>query len=931
MNALGSYVSYLSGYIPTTVKDAAGLIPQISQDVRHITWLSIERVFWPPQDDVRFFLLLGYSDGFQIWDLQDPGVPREVLSRQDKPFAQGRLLPAPLAPTEGQSDGQAPALGITAQPLMAYLHRGTPSLVRLFSLKEHDDVHLLRLTEPARSLQASRRYFAVGLAKQVELYDALHFHSLFSVQCHGAANPTFALGHRWLAYNLPPQLPLSGNGGLLAGGPRQLPTMLKDGLQYLGQVGQRTLDHVLMPPSEGEGQPPPITAARSGIVAVRDAVSRSVIAQFDDHNDAVEMMAWDPSGLQLVTCAALGHRVLVHRAMVGAQHALVMDDAADGGLTLGSVVFQHLYTLSRGVTPAVISDVSVSDDGRLVAVSSAKGTTHVFCLPPLHGSCALSHHRTQESVQLAAAPSCGSGSAGDLGIGLSLGSRGRVRKPVSLAACTRVRLGSTLLQEGLLPQCCFLSASHLGTGMQPRPGCGIDGCPRMYVATRAGGVALYSLVPGAGSAGAGGAGGSGTHAAPCAGGGAAAGGGGSGSGPTAISGKEAAPILGSPPSNSAVAGATVGAPSTAAGVDGAYPGGGAGGGAGVMACGAGGAAPKSGSAAHRARTAAGGASAAAGNSAGSTESGDWQAVLCNELHVCRQLRHFKECRLTPRDLGLRSSRASSPLPSPRCRAASGSGGFVLSGDAVEGVGAWSRAASPASGTGTPGRGSMTPKLRAQSPRVASSSPSPAQRFPGECAGGALAENSKWLAQVETVTSVPSEVPLWLCPQLSFHAYPETLPHGELNRRLRAGQLVDGRRRIEVIRPERPGEGVRYDGASLPGDERLSLLFGGALGAAVDDSSGSVAVFAGAPVPGAAASGVWRPGEQPFGDCGVLGTDAAGFGGGGRASSGPSVTVAPAWGSLAGDGNRTPGASGSLAQPDGIGDGLEDLEEDWLHA
>ena len=31
--------------------------------------------------------------------------------------------------------------------------------------------------------------------------------------------------------------------------------------------------------------------------------------------EPIEMMVWDPSGLQLITCAALGYRVLVHRAI----------------------------------------------------------------------------------------------------------------------------------------------------------------------------------------------------------------------------------------------------------------------------------------------------------------------------------------------------------------------------------------------------------------------------------------------------------------------------------------------------------------------------------------------------------------------------------------------------------------------------------------
>ena len=47
MSVASSLFSSISGYIPTAVKDAAGLSPQISEAVRHITWLSIDRVFWP--------------------------------------------------------------------------------------------------------------------------------------------------------------------------------------------------------------------------------------------------------------------------------------------------------------------------------------------------------------------------------------------------------------------------------------------------------------------------------------------------------------------------------------------------------------------------------------------------------------------------------------------------------------------------------------------------------------------------------------------------------------------------------------------------------------------------------------------------------------------------------------------------------------------
>jgi len=854
MSAITSYVSFISGYIPAAVKDAAGLCPQISEAVRHITWLSVERVFWPPQESVRFLLVLGYTDGFQIWDLQDPAAVREVLSKQDKAVAQARLLPVPLVPT-GEAE-EAQPLGITAAPMMAYVHRGAPALVRLFSLKLHDDVHLLRLTEPARTLQASRRFFAVGFTRQVELYDAANFQALFSVQCNATAGPTFALGHRWLAYNLPPQQPAAvvganAAGVLLAGGTRQLPSVVWDGIQYLGQVGQRTLDHMLMPQHEGTEQAPTAAAARGGVVAVRDAASRSVIAQFEDHVEPVEAMAWDPSGLQLVTGAALGHRVLVHRALIGAEHALVMHDSVEGGLALGSVVFQHLFTLSRGYTPAVISDIAVSDDGQLVAVSSAKGTTHVFRLPPLH-SAALGHRVETGAVRLTPTQPCASSVPSELGIGLSLGAGNAAPKPLNLSACTRVRLGSVLLQEGLMPKCGFLSpakpSASSRSSSQPR-----DACPRMYVATRTGTLALYSLGPGP---------------------------------PPATASTSSASSVGE---NSLLASAGMAPSSSSSGSSG--PG-------------------------------------ATGPGAG--EGGDWQALLTKEVHTCRPFRHFTERRLSPRDLGIALARghtASAPLTgSPDARASSP--GPAGAADAAGSsrcppLAAWASPqlgpqASPVLGP----RASPSLGPCARSPVLAPRSGEAVARHaaPEDAPGGTpgSSEPSKWLSSVEMSTHVPMEVPLWLSPQLSFHSYPANVPRSELNTALRAGQAIPGRRRIVVSRPERPGEGVRYDGgANSPGrEERLSRLFGGALGAAVDDVPASTTVAA-APPRGLTAA--------------AAGAASAATAGSSTGRMPAAVAVGPAWGAISEQHLGGFATGGSLEQVDGIGTGLEEVEEDWLKA
>mmetsp|Transcript_82943 Transcript_82943/g.231354 ORF Transcript_82943/g.231354 Transcript_82943/m.231354 type:complete len:886 (-) Transcript_82943:97-2754(-) len=885
MNALTSYVSYISDYIPATVKDAAGLNPQISQDVRHITWLSIERVFWPPQESLRLLLVLGYSDGFQVWDLQDPTAASEVISRQDKPVTLVRLLPVPLVHGEA-SDGTKGALGVAQAPLMAYLHRGAPALVRLFSARAHNDVHLLRLTEPAKALQASRRYFAVGLARQVDLYDALDFQQLFSVQCHAAAaSPTFALGQRWLAYNLPPQQVYvnAGAGGLLGGGARQLPSVMRDGLQYLGHVGQRTLDHVLMPSTHDavEQQHAAQSAARCGIVAVRDAASRAVIAQFEDHTEAIELMAWDPSGLQLVTCAAQGHQVLVHRALLGAEQALMVHESEDGGLAVGSVVFQHLYTLLRGYTPAVISDVAVSDDGEFVAVSSAKGTTHIFRLPPLH-SAALGHHLPETgAVRLTPTQPCASGPPSELGIGLSLGGGSAAPRAVHLSASTRVKLGSVLLREGLMPKCGFQtqmspSASSRLSPSQPR-----DMYPRLCIATRAGSLALYAL-----------------------------------SAPAPLATSSRAP------------GAGVAGHSSGGGGGSGHPTGGS--------IGVGG---------HSAGGIVGGGCAATNG-----DNNEWQALLTREVHVCRPFRHFTERRLSPSDgqgrggLERRRSAGSSMAAS----ADAGSSSPVAAWRSPLDTGGlreqWELAGLAPSPEASPRPSPVLRPLASPTlgPRATGSwqqpwaSPQLGPRRslspPAHAAHEEPADTQRWLSQVETSTHVPVEVPVWLCPQLSFHTYPSTSSADELNAALRTGAEIPGRARVAVKRPERPGEGVRYGAASALGEERLSQLFGGAIGAALDDAP---ATAPSVPSSGSAAARSTMANEDVCGGGGEMESQL-----GCQAATSPArravpvVAIAPAWGAIAEqrplDEDDECGGP-NLAQVDGIGTGLDDVEEDWLQA
>ncbi|KAH7511569.1 hypothetical protein JRO89_XSUnG0189700 [Xanthoceras sorbifolium] len=113
-------------------------------------------------------------------------------------------------------------------------------------------------------------------------------------------------------------------------------------------------------------------------VIVRDIVSKVVIAQFRAHKSPISALCFDPSGTLLVTASVQGHNINVFKIMPG---LLGGSSAGDAGTS-----YVHLYRLQRGLTNAVIEDISFSDDSNWIMISSSRGTSHLFAINPLGGS-----------------------------------------------------------------------------------------------------------------------------------------------------------------------------------------------------------------------------------------------------------------------------------------------------------------------------------------------------------------------------------------------------------------------------------------------------------------------------------------------------------------------------------------------------------------
>ncbi|XP_052901118.1 uncharacterized protein LOC128307363 isoform X2 [Anopheles moucheti] len=113
--------------------------------------------------------------------------------------------------------------------------------------------------------------------------------------------------------------------------------------------------------------------------------SDPIVAHFLAHSEAIVALAFDAPGMLLLTADKRGHDFHVFRL-----------HPHPSGASLAAV--HHLYVLHRGDTTAKVQDVAFSLDSRWVAVSTLRGTTHVFPVTPYGGPAGVRTHGSPHVV-----------------------------------------------------------------------------------------------------------------------------------------------------------------------------------------------------------------------------------------------------------------------------------------------------------------------------------------------------------------------------------------------------------------------------------------------------------------------------------------------------------------------------------------------------
>ncbi|KAJ8367865.1 hypothetical protein SKAU_G00078930 [Synaphobranchus kaupii] len=337
------------------------------------------------------------------------GEAQELFSVRQGPVRAARVLPAPhISPLMTDSFAEK-------RPLLAVCKATGSSgtslpycCVDLYSLRSGEMVKSIQFKTPIYDLYCNQRILVVVLQEKIAAFDSCTFAKKFFVtSCYPCPGPNLnpiALGDRWLAYAENKLIGCHQSRGGACGDNAQSYTAtvisaaktLKSGLTMVGKVVTQLAG--TLPTGASEEEATPHSASRRGghapgvvtiidtlnvgegqVMVCEDSDGEGVVAHFPAHDKPISCLAFNPSGMLLVTADTQGHDFHVFQILT---HPWASSQSA----------VHHLYTLHRGETEAKVQDMCFSPDCRWAVISTLRGTSHVFPINPYGGpACARTH------------------------------------------------------------------------------------------------------------------------------------------------------------------------------------------------------------------------------------------------------------------------------------------------------------------------------------------------------------------------------------------------------------------------------------------------------------------------------------------------------------------------------------------------------------
>ncbi|RDX72115.1 Autophagy-related protein 18f, partial [Mucuna pruriens] len=447
-HTLSGYLKKVSSGASTAARSvAASFASPVLDNTDHdqVIWAGFDTL--EGQGEVaRKVLLLGYSSGFQVWDVDDSSNVHDLVYRQDNPVSFMQMVPSPIVTKrlEDKFADRRPLLAVCTNDFLteggliqdgliapyngaALNHHDQvngnylSTTIQFYSLRSQSYVNAVKFRSAVYSVRCSCRIVAISQFTQIHCLSVTTLETEYTLLtnpivtgCLGSGGIGFgplAVGPRWLAYSGSPAVTassghvcpqhlttsasfpgFSSNGSLVAHYAKESSKHLAAGIMALGDVGYRKFSKYcseLLSDSSGSIQFVNSSSKENRIV--------------NDHSTEV-----DNIGMVIVRDIVSKNVIAQFQAHKSPISALCFDPsgtilvtASDQGhnINVFKIIpgyervsasdtgpsYVHLYRLQRGFTNAVIQDISFSADSRWIMISSSRGTSHLFAINPQGG------------------------------------------------------------------------------------------------------------------------------------------------------------------------------------------------------------------------------------------------------------------------------------------------------------------------------------------------------------------------------------------------------------------------------------------------------------------------------------------------------------------------------------------------------------------
>jgi hypothetical protein len=329
----------ISSYIPGIVKKISDTINIGRKDLDGIKFIRFEKISFKEHQDT-LCVLLGYERGFEVWDIESD--PVLLFSKRNQGLSMICYIPR--------------GLSVSFALVSLYDTSDFPSnSFQIFSMLENKIEHQKKTDGNILNIQSNSMVLAVSLPTKIDLFDTKNYNKSHSVNiCNNELK--FTLANWYIGYSAAFKQDLAEENEI------KIKDVISKTMHNIAETGINKFKNYIDSTPHNSFY---------GKIWIKNILHNSLVCEIQAFNSPVSTLYFSKSSHLLIVSPVSGLSFHIYRINPPKE-------------IRGEYKNRYflVYKLHRGLTPAEINDITISDDEKIVIVSSSRGTCHVYQINP---------------------------------------------------------------------------------------------------------------------------------------------------------------------------------------------------------------------------------------------------------------------------------------------------------------------------------------------------------------------------------------------------------------------------------------------------------------------------------------------------------------------------------------------------------------------